>query len=527
MAEKVLNTRIVIKNDTLEAFNKSTFIPKKGELLLAQVDVWQIDSVTQEKVLVPTYLMKVGDGIHVFSQLNWVAAQAADVHDWAKAKTKPSYTAGEITGLSDYISGKVQDTNTTYRLVQDENDKHILHWYSKELNGTETEVATITIPDNDTQEFTITANAEDDDVIILEGTNGENSVTYKASHAKKGPTGGATKGALADVNISGYNSSGSIKVPKAIVDEYGHVTGLTEQTLSITMPAEQDLTDYAKKTDTVANATTADKLKNKLVIGTKEFNGSEEVEITAADLGLSGAMHFIGAVDTLPSSSNDGDVVLVGGKEYVWSNNKWNELGDEGSHALKTVTITGTDGLTGGGAIDQNREIKHAVPANATEGDHKSDKARTYLTNVKTDKFGHIVGFEVGTENDQDLSNYKTKQEAVSAEGSTVKTVTKVEQNDNGEISITYGDIAFPAPPEVNNGKFTVSGTGALTGSGQMTANQAGETSAILDVANKGITTSKIADGAIGMSQTKASSDYTGEDAEVWVFNCGTSTVNV
>jgi hypothetical protein len=45
-----------------------------------------------------------------------------------------------------------------------------------------------------------------------------------------------------------------------------------------------------------------------------------------------------------------------------------------------------------------------------------------------------------------------------------------------------------------------------------------------LIVADKGITTAKIADNAVGAAQTKAAKDYTGDDAEVWVFYCGTSS---
>ncbi|MDY6153606.1 MAG: hypothetical protein SPI06_09335, partial [Terrisporobacter sp.] len=88
---------------------------------------------------------------------------------------------------------------------------------------------------------TITATATDDDVVVLTGTSGSNGVTFDAKHAKKGPTGGATKGATADVSVSGYGASGSIKVPKIVVDEYGHTTGLAEQTLTITMPNQQTL----------------------------------------------------------------------------------------------------------------------------------------------------------------------------------------------------------------------------------------------------------------------------------------------
>lgn len=88
---------------------------------------------------------------------------------------------------------------------------------------------------------TITATATDDDVVVLTGTSGSNGVSFDAKHAKKGPTGGATKGPAADVSVSGYGASKTIKVPKVTVDEYGHTTGLAEQTLTITMPSAPTL----------------------------------------------------------------------------------------------------------------------------------------------------------------------------------------------------------------------------------------------------------------------------------------------
>lgn len=155
------------------------------------------------------------------------------------------------------------------------------------------------------------------------------------------------------------------------------------------------------------------------------------------------------------------------------------------------------------------------------------------VTKVEQNANGEIavtygeIAFPAAPDYTDEFNGKKDKQTAYAAEGSTVKTVTKVEQNENGEVAITYSDIAFPAPPVVNDGKFIVSGTGALTGTGSMTANQAGDTTATLDVADKGITTAKIADHAIGAHQTKACQDYSGEDAEVWVFYCGTSEVLV
>lgn len=77
--EKILNTRIVLKNDSLANWNSSKIVLKKGEIALAAVE-----SVTEGNYNVPTYLMKVGDGVSAFTDLKWVAAAAADVYAWAK-----------------------------------------------------------------------------------------------------------------------------------------------------------------------------------------------------------------------------------------------------------------------------------------------------------------------------------------------------------------------------------------------------------------------------------------------------------
>lgn len=59
----------------------------------------------------------------------------------------------------------------------------------------------------------------------------------------------------------------------------------------------------------------------------------------------------------------------------------------------KTITITGTDGLSGGGNLSANRTISHAVPSGAavkTSGLYK----------IATDKFGHVTGTSAVTKTD-------------------------------------------------------------------------------------------------------------------------------
>ena len=74
--------------------------------------------------------------------------------------------------------------------------------------------------------------------------------------------------------------------------------------------------------------------------------------------GLTGAMHFVGVKEELPLSAANGDIVIVGSAEYVWSDEKvggagWILIGDEGVYATisgvdaayvkKTLTIAGID----------------------------------------------------------------------------------------------------------------------------------------------------------------------------------------
>lgn len=52
-------------------------------------------------------MIKIGDGVNKFSNLPWLSALAANAYSWALQPNKPTYAATEITGLNDYIGGKV------------------------------------------------------------------------------------------------------------------------------------------------------------------------------------------------------------------------------------------------------------------------------------------------------------------------------------------------------------------------------------------------------------------------------------
>lgn len=129
MAEKILNTRIQLKYDSYENWSKIDVEGQGANLVLKEGEVGIC--YIPEKTVVngiknpPHVMMKIGDGVTPFASLKWLSARAADVEDWAKAETKPVYSAEEITGIGEYIAKYVDeelgisvDTNTVYQIVK-------------------------------------------------------------------------------------------------------------------------------------------------------------------------------------------------------------------------------------------------------------------------------------------------------------------------------------------------------------------------------------------------------------------------
>lgn len=179
MANTTLNTRIKNKVDTYENWTSANPTLLAGEIAIVTVP-GSTGAVQQE----PATLFKVGDGTTAFSDLPFASGLAANVYSWALAAKKPDYTAEEIQGLEDYISGKVQDTNTKYKIEAVVEDPHTYKLFYKELNGEWTEQDTITIPKDTLTEGsangTVAFNGEDVAVHGL-GTAAYQADTYFAT----------------------------------------------------------------------------------------------------------------------------------------------------------------------------------------------------------------------------------------------------------------------------------------------------------------------------------------------------------
>ena len=104
--EKELKTRLQLRYDSLTAWETKNPKLKVGEVAIVTTGpAKDTSAVTPDSGAQHPLLMKVGDGTHLFNELTWVSALAADVHAWAKAAglvvEKAANNEGNVvTGIS-------------------------------------------------------------------------------------------------------------------------------------------------------------------------------------------------------------------------------------------------------------------------------------------------------------------------------------------------------------------------------------------------------------------------------------------
>ena len=451
MAEKILNTRIQLKYDTYENWLAADPVLKSGEVAIATIPSNPTDGTSDpEGVKVknaPSILVKVGDGTNTYKNLKFISGLAADVYEWAKASTKPTYSASEISGLSDYISGEIQDTDTQYKLVKVGDYNYKLQ--SKSLNGewADVEGSNIVIP-------------QYDDAWITE------------AHT--------TMNAAISANTTAINE---IKADAAIVTFKGVEDAL------------------AKKQDNLVFNTAYNKDTNKVATMS---------DITTATAGLTGAMHFKGVVTSDPTSAEfdkssyeAGDVVLFGNKEYVFNENTFVELGDEGSYVLKTTTVNG-HALSGDITISKG-DVGLGEVDNKSEATIKSD----FTGSIAENDQGFVKGGDVFTElaKKSDTGHKHTMSDVTDLD---VGVTAIAEGTANGKIKVT------PAQGEAYEVPVHGLGSAAYTETSAYATSAQGEKA---DSALQEITTTT--NGGLKVTN-KNQIDI--DDSVTFVFNCGTAT---
>ena len=596
MATKILNTRILTRIDTLENWLKSSIILKKGEMAIATVPTGDTNGASLH---LPATVIKIGNDVNTFAELPYLQAIAADVPTWAKAAT-PAIPAENITGLADFISGEIQDTDTQYTLIKGDNDyTYKLMSRAKGAENYTTEVATLTIP-NPTSDINALKTLVGDVAVATQISNAIAALKLSETYEAKGAAAAVQTALLGDA-AEAYNTLG--KLEDAVIAAQASAD---EKTTMAAVEAK----DYATKTEAQGYATavvgtaadTADKDTVKgakayakglndatntrvealetaigeggsvgsqidakigeldaaeVAVGTGEIiekvsqtdgkisvskralvagdiptieqsqvnglgaalaakqdvlafqsdNYDKETNkvITKSDLdaavaGLSGAVHFIGVKESLPTSGNNGDICIVGNKEYVYStsDSKWHELGDETIYAVKGQ-IKDAD-VAADAAIAQSKiaglTTDLAAKANSADlGTMASETAADYVKKTDAPGYADILTattagttYETKADASAKLAEAKTHTttelgkltltEVAAGEG---KILTKLSQT-NGQVAVETRELVAADIPTIEQAQVNGLGTALAAKANDADISAIGKSGSITDV---------------------------------------------
>jgi hypothetical protein len=109
-----IQTRISLKYDSYSNWSSKNPVLLKGEVAIATVSAGTTTAPQMQNL--PNVVMKVGDGTSKYNALPFVSALAADVYEWAKAATKPSYAISEISNALEYRLATIDAANHKYAL---------------------------------------------------------------------------------------------------------------------------------------------------------------------------------------------------------------------------------------------------------------------------------------------------------------------------------------------------------------------------------------------------------------------------
>lgn len=396
---KVFQTRIQLKYDTYKNWSTNNPILKAGEMAIATVAAGE-----QEMTNLPNIVLKVGDGTSHYNDLKFVSALAADVHEWAKAKTKPAYDATEITGLQKFITDNSDfDTDTQYQLVAVTGATYKYQLQSRAFaNGAWGEWADV---DGQVIDFS----GADTRLKSLEktvadltgdagGIQGAIAAAIDGLDTTKIQTAGADGLALGIVQENGVIKSISGSIAAGTYDAAGAAKAVEDKLnpliTAAQTQADKGVTDAAaaKKAADAASTKVDDAIagldytayaageaagttvsfvgtisetdgvisaeKRDLVFASaydpKTNKAATVADITTAVADLNGAMHYVGKEDKLPtdvSKYKAGDVIIVGIKEYVFDGTKFDELGDEGAIGTALAGLKGSSSNTAGKTV--------------------------------------------------------------------------------------------------------------------------------------------------------------------------------
>ena len=438
-----INTKFLLRIDSWTNWNNATTADKganlvllKGEIGLCEFASGQKDPTTGVPVKPAAVLFKVGDGTSKFSELKWASALAADVYDWAKQS--------ENDFVNTFLNLKMNDGTTMQTKLDG-------------VFATDAELASaiaalrLEIP---TQLGVMSVKATGDTEITMTPTTAASGeVTVTAAHTTHAA--GSAKTASTQT-VSGYSGSGTIKIPKIVTNAAGHVTEITEETVTITMPAAQTL-------PTVNDGTLTLKASTGLTADQKTFTANDVDNVT-----------FEVKHGAKPTTGNQLTADTGSGRTYVTRVDV-----DNYGHIAKVYTATETDqDLSGYQPKGDYKTKQTAVDLDAAKPEGSSLLNQPVITGIQQNDNGVITGIDSYVPEIK-LSGVGTSDTASVPTEDSVSVVTALSRNVSDGLNLMGGRAQVPTKAYVDK---TVAG--AVAGA----VDYLGVVNSAADLANKTLT---------------------------------------
>lgn len=491
MAEKILNTRIILKHDDLATWNSSSLVLKTGEIALAKVSVKKTDPIKNTTIEVPTYLMKVGDGTSTFGSLNWVAATAADVYDWAKKESLDPNDLPEIplAKIPEAVRQGIDtdlDTRYSFEIPEsgDNAGKLVIKstLYNKGVAGATSDVASLDfVTPSELEAIFVTkdyatkaeaqgyANAKDSAIAEAKKAGDDAAAALETYKGEMTTALGdkADKSALAEVKSTADGAAADITTMK------DGATITTFAGIEAELAKKDTIESVNKKVaDALAEAKEyADDNDDNTEYHVEYDSVNKKIKLVA---GADASKMEIPTDDFIKDGMISSVVIDEATQELVIT---WNTDAGIDETRIKLSELadiyTGVDGTTVKVEVSADDKISAEVKEGSIESKHLAAAAgilKSQLENDVQTSLGladsalqkaditsgsangtiAVDGADVavtglGSMAYETAADYKKVQTAVSKTGSTTQTITSITQNEQGVIDVTYGNISIDA----------------------------------------------------------------------------------
>lgn len=539
--EKILNTRIQLKYDTLENWNASTFNLKKGEV--AFVEVPTVEGATLQPIM-----FKVGTGDKKFSDLDWVSAKAADVYGWAKksqadfetyvkglintdlltayyTKTETDALLKAITDAASLLAGRVSTLEGNYDV--DKKLSVVISELEGKINAVDTGIMNVT----GSNAISVTGEDEKAVALVIDPTSGNVTLSQSATGLK------------ASVDLSNYALAENIPTTEEIesiaATKINTLIGAADDEGGETIQNIANLVDYVEKNagdiaELVTNVGTANtnasnavtvagnanttagqalEKANEALEGAEGAAASAQAAATAqgkAEEAQSKAETAKGAAETAQSKAEEaqGKAEAAQGKA---------ETAQQAAEAAQGAA----EGSAGAAATSESNAATSAQTA--TE---KAAAAATSESNAATSASQANTSAQQAATSAQNAqasaeAAATAEQEAIQASGSAESHMEKAEaaRDEAQSILTQVTDAATGAQATANEAKNLATTANTNASNAVATANEA---KSAADAALKEITTTE--NGGLKVTN-KNQIDI--DTNVVFVFNCGSATETI